>query len=68
MEQSQKFSLNTLDWKKIGKWALIAIWWALFTYFESWIIQIDFGVYTPVIMAVNSILVNAVNKFLASNK
>lgn len=68
METSQKFSLNSLDWKKIGKWALIAIAGALFTYVESIITTIDFGTYTPIVMAINSVLVNVVAKWLAGNK
>lgn len=68
METSQKFSLNTLDRKKIGKGALIAIAGALFTYLESVITTIDFGTYAPIVMAINSILVNIVTKWLQWNK
>ncbi len=68
METSNKFSLNVLDRKKIGKGALIAVAGALFTYFQDLIPTIDFGVYTPIVMAVNSIIVNVVVKWLAGNK
>jgi len=68
METSQKFSLNSLDRKKIGKGALIAIAGALFTYVESIITTIDFGTYATIVMAVNSVLVNVVAKWLAGNK
>lgn len=68
METSPKFTLNTLDWKKIGKWALIACAGALFTYLESLITTIDFGTYAPIVMAVNSVLVNIVTKRLAGQK
>lgn len=66
--ESKKFTLNEIDWKKIGKWALIAAGGALFTYLQQIIVGMDFGVYTPVVMAVNSVLVNAVNKFLQGNQ
>jgi len=68
METSWKYSLNSIDWKKIGKWALIALGWALFTYIQSVIVTIDFGSYTPIIMAVNSIIINIVTKFLSGQK
>lgn len=64
METSKQFTLNNIDWKKIGKGALIAIAGALFTYFESFITTVDFAIYTPLVMAINSILVNVVTKWL----
>lgn len=68
MEASKKFSLNEIDWQKIGKWAMIAAGGALFTYLQQIIVGFDFGVYTPIVMAMNSVLVNAVNKFLEGNR
>jgi len=68
MEQSQKFSLNSLDWKKIGKWALVAVVWVLLTYVADLIPTIDFGVYTPVVVAIFSILANIVRKWIVSNQ
>lgn len=62
METSKKFTLNTLDRKKIGKGALIAVIWVLMTYLADLIPTIDFGVYTPVVVAMFSILANVVNK------
>lgn len=63
---STRFSLNKLDWKKIGKGALIAAAWALFTYFESEVFPtIDWWTYAPVAVAVNSIVVNIVTKRLS---
>lgn len=62
MEEPKKFSLNTTDLKKIGKWALVAIIWVLLTYFADLIPNIDFGVYTPVVVWLFSILVNIARK------
>lgn len=68
METTKKFSLNSLDLKKIGKGALIAIAWVLMTYLTDLIPTIDFGVYTPVVVAGFSILANVVNKWISGNK
>ena len=68
METSEKFALNTLDWKSIGKWALVALGGALLTYVESIILTVDFGQFWPIVMMANSIFVNAVRKFLAGDK
>ncbi len=63
---SAKFSLNAIDWNKIGKWALIAIAWAIFTYFEAEVFPtIDRGTYAPIAMTINSVLVNIVSKWLS---
>jgi hypothetical protein len=62
METSQKFSLNSLDWKKIGKWALVAVVWVLLTYVADLIPTIDFWSYTPIVVAGFSILANVVRK------
>jgi len=64
MEQSTKFSLSTIDRKKIGIWALVAVVWTLLTYLADLIPTIDFGVYTPVVVASFSILANVVRKWI----
>ena len=65
---SVRRSLNSIDWKKIGKWALIAIAGSLFTYFEQQIFpMIDWGMFAPIAVAANSIFVNFFTKLLANN-
>ena len=64
METSPMFKLNTIDRKKVGKWAIIAMLGALLTYFEAWIITVDFWQFTPVVMLFNSVLVNFLNKLM----
>ena len=59
------FRMDKIDRKKVGKGALIAMGGALLTYFESWIITVDFGVYTVLVMAANSVFVNFANKLLS---
>lgn len=65
---SKRYSLNKEDFKRIGIGALVAIVGALLTYAETQIPNVDFGSYTPLIVAVNSILTNAVRKFIADNQ
>lgn len=63
---SEKFSLNNIDWTKIGKGALIAVAWVLFTYFESEVFPvIDWGTYAPIAVAINGVLVNVITKRLS---
>lgn len=65
---NKKYTLNKQDFQKIGKGALIAVGGALATYLVQMIGQVDFGEYTPVIVAVGSILINAITKYLSGDK
>jgi hypothetical protein len=63
---SERFNLNVIDWKKIGRGALIWIAWFLFTYFESEVFpMIDWGTYAPIAVAINGVIVNIVTKRLS---
>jgi len=62
--ESKRFALNKEDGMKILIGACIAMGGALLTYLSSILTQIDFGVYTPVVVAIASILINAGKKFL----
>jgi len=68
MEQSKKMSLNKDDIKKIGIGLLIALGGALATYLEELIPGLDFGSYSGIAVAINSVLVNALRKFLSGLK
>jgi hypothetical protein len=61
---SPKFTLNAEDLTKIGRGLLIALAGAVLTYLASIIGNVDFGPYTPVVVAVGSTLINAGLKFL----
>jgi len=63
--ESEKYSLNSQDLKKIGKGALIAIGGALVAYLLEVLPGVNFGVYTPIVVGVASITLNALAKFLA---
>jgi hypothetical protein len=62
--QSKKFSLINLDWEKIGVGAGVAIGGALLTYTAELIPMIDFGDYTPLVVALLGILINIGRKYL----
>ena len=66
MEGSKKYKLNLADGKRIGLGAGMALGGALLTYIASVVSQVDFGAYTPIIVALAGILVNAGRKFLKS--
>lgn len=59
-----KFTFTKENLSKISKWAAIAAGWALLTYLATFISETDFGIYTPVIVAAWSILINAGREFL----
>ena len=62
--ESKKYRLNRTDFTKIGKGAGIAAGGAALTYLLIVITDVDFGSQTPIIVAVGSILINAVLKLL----
>ena len=66
MEESKRFSLNSTDLEKIGTGLLIALGGALLTYIQDTVTTVDFGEWTPLVVALNSVLVNAGRKFLSS--
>lgn len=61
---SKKYHFSKDDVEKILLGAAIAVGGALLTYVAQVIGQIDFGPYTPIIVALASILINAARKFL----
>lgn len=63
--QSKKYTLNHEDGKKLWKGLLVAVGGALITYVAQIVGEIDFGTWTPAVVAVSSVLVNAARKFLA---
>lgn len=57
-QQSEKWKLNKVDLKKVGKGALIAVGGALLTYLTELLPAVEWGSYTPIVVAVGGILVN----------
>lgn len=64
-EESVKYSLNKQDLIKIGRGALMAIGGVLVTYLLQTLPSVDFGQYTPVVVGVASIGLNALSKYFA---
>lgn len=68
---NQVFSPNWVlikqDLKKLAVGAGIALLGALATYLQDTIPTVDFGVYTPIIAAVNSIIIATIRKFITSS-
>lgn len=62
------FSFDNETNRKIAKGALIATGGALLTYLAQNISQADFGDYTPLVVALASILVNASKEFIQGEK
>ena len=57
--------INAIDWKKIGKGAILAVIGCLLTYLSQVISGTDFGQLTPVIVAFWSVIANVVKKWLS---
>jgi len=68
VEQSKKYELNKEDMTKVGKGALIAGAGAILVYLAEVIPGIDFGVYTPIAVAIFGIGANLVRKWIINNK
>lgn len=53
-----------MDYKKIGRGLLIAVGGAVLTYLAEQIPNVDFGTYTPLVVAGFSALINAGREYL----
>jgi len=62
---SKRFSLNKRDLTKIAKGAGIALGGAAITYIGQVAGQVNFGVWTPFVVGGISVIINAVQKYLA---
>lgn len=63
--ESKKYELNKEDAKKIGKGAFIATAGALLIYVLEVVPQVDFGSYTPIAVAIASVVANSIRKYIA---
>ena len=61
---SSRLKLNKQDGSKILKGLLVAVGGAVLTYLMDTIPLVDFGAYTAVAVAINSVLVNAARKWI----
>lgn len=60
----KKYTLGQEDLLAIAKGAAIAVGGALLTYLATVVGQVDFGTWTPLVVAVAGILINAGRKVL----
>lgn len=65
---SKRFTFNKVEIHKILIGAGIATGGALLTYLTELLPTVDFGEFTPVAVAVFSVLINAFKKFLEGKK
>lgn len=67
MNNSNRFSLNSYDWKKIFIGLGVALAGAALTYVSQIITTTDFGSWTPIVVALFSFLANIVRKWISEN-
>jgi len=63
--EKARFSLDKKSFKKIGIGLLVAIGGAIATYLEEQIPGLDFGIYSSLVVAINSMIVNLIRKFIS---
>jgi len=68
MTESKKLELNKEDITKVAKGLGLAVAGAGVTYLLEVIPNINFGEWTPLVVAVNSVLANFVRKWLSGKK
>lgn len=59
-------SVPAIDWKKILTGAGVAGAGALLIYVIEYLVGLNFGVWTPAIVALGGILINIIRKWIAS--
>lgn len=61
---NNQFTFTKENLQKVGKGILISAGAAVLTYLAQFISSTDFGVYTPVVVALGGILINAAREFI----
>ncbi len=64
MKESKKYTLNKDDVERIGMGALVALGGAGLTYASQVLTQSDFGQWTPIVVVVAGVAINAGRKYL----
>lgn len=65
--RSSRFKLNTPDIIKLHKGAAIALGGALIVYLMELLPNLRFGVYTPFAVALVSVIINLIRKWITNN-
>lgn len=63
-ETSPRMRLDKAGLRKIAVGASVALGGALLTYWQQTSANIDFGQYTPIVVALNGVLINVLRKLL----
>lgn len=66
-KSSKKYEMNKEDMTKVAVGLGIALGGAALTFAADMIPNIDFGVYTPMVVALSSTLINLARKWLKEN-
>jgi hypothetical protein len=66
--KSTRFQFTKEDLFSVGKGLLIAVAGAILTYLTEFITQLDLGVYTPIIVATWSVMVNVIRKYIGEHR
>jgi hypothetical protein len=61
----KSFTMDKTSLTKIGKGILIAMGGAGLTYLAQYVGETDFGVYTPIVVMVMSIIINATKEYIS---
>jgi hypothetical protein len=62
------FSFKGINWQKVLIGAGVAILGSLLTYFTTWITGQNFGIYTPIVVSIWSIIANVGRKWISDNE
>ena len=62
------FSFKGIAWGKVAAGAGVAVAGALLTYVSGWIVKVDFGTYTPIVMTVWTVIANLARKWVSDNE
>jgi hypothetical protein len=61
---SKKFSLNKADLISLGKGLAITAGGAALTYLTAYFTSTDFGAWTPIVVTLSALVINAIRKFI----
>lgn len=64
---SPKYKLNKHDLKSLAIGLAVALAGAAITYLTEVVAKIDFGDWTPIVVTLNSVVANAVRKWISEN-
>ena len=67
ISESPRWKLGPVDWKKIGRGALVGATGAALVYLAQYLAGVDFGAWTPAATVVGGVLANTGRKLMQDN-